>query len=244
MDPLTTAQIALLASAEVVMGNPLGLMLLLSTLASAAGQGISAGTTESANKKQAMGFARQRGGFMPILNRLRNPDFGALDQRAIKEMSRASDQIGSNRAAEGMSDAGRGGTDDLMSGTIGDIVAQLATAKMQQEFQNQQLMAEIMSGDAFAAPDPESFNPLLAGALGAVGGGAAGLGQGLGTLMGTEAGLGMLGQMGETPTPGPDPQFGVKRGSSLSFPRTNQALGSRGNTSFGVRAPSLRGLGG
>lgn len=212
---------------------PIGLLLAISGLASAGGNAISAGTTSAANRQQAQGYARQRAEYAPLLARLRNPNFGSLDRRAITEMSRASDQITANRASEGMLDAGRGGQDALVGQAVSDILASLAQAKQQADAQNQQLIAEILSGEAFAAPDPESFKPGQDALLGFLGGAAAGVGQGLSTLMGTELGLESLGGAGgfgksafPTATSGP-------KGSNMtfSFPRTSAALGRGGGGS-------------
>lgn len=238
---------------DVVLGiPPLILAMLISAAAGAAGSGIEGFQATKANRREAAGLAGQRARLEPILNRLRNPNFGSLDRKAVDDMSRASDQISSNRAASGMTDAGRGGADAMNSEVLSSILAQLAGDKQQATFQNEQLMAEILSNPIFSAPSPNEFNPWLDGALGFVGGAAAGAGKVAGTAAGVPGGLEGLsttptagvpvaksGSIGKAPMPG----FGVKGpglGSlsnndfSSNYPLTSRRAG-RQSGGFGVR---------
>lgn len=171
------------------------LPLITSMATSAIGGAVSAGTASSANRRQAEAARSKREIVERMMREVRGGAGGAraaLDEQATRDFSRAADQVGAQSAAAGMTNAGRGGQDALQAETLGGILAALAEAKNQDDLQRKQLLANMINDPAFSVPNPESFNPGSDALLGGLGGLASGGLNTMASMMGTEAGMGML----------------------------------------------------
>ncbi len=171
------------------------LPLFTSLASSGIGGALAAGTTSAANKREAEMAELRRAMLMRMKADILGGAQGAgdaMDQQAIRDFSRASDQIGAQAASTGMTNAGRGGQDALQAETLGALLAQLAQAKQQDDLQRQQLVTQLINDPSFTIPDPDSINVGADSFHGLLGGLASGGLNTMASFMGTDTGMQML----------------------------------------------------
>lgn len=170
------------------------LPLAASLLQGAVAGGTQASQAARENQRQDLAARMRRSELQPIIDRLRSArDHFGMDEQFVRDFSRASNQMEAQSAQSGMTNAGSGGVDQVRGDLLASGLAQMAQAKVAQEQQDQQLLAQILSDPSLYAGVGESANPTSAGILGALGGGLGGLGSTLNSFLSTEEGLAALG---------------------------------------------------
>lgn len=184
------------------------LPLLVSTLSGGIGSAINAGSKESANQRTAEGAAAQRRSLQSVIYELRHPNYNGVDAQFMADLTRSLGQLTANDAKAGTSGGGREST--AMSDALTKGLAQLAQFKSGDYQKRMQELASIMQSPAFAAPNPDSFNPAAAATGGFFGGSLAGAGSALSAFLSTTGGTELLKQAlgGGSPTLNPEQTYG------------------------------------
>ena len=166
--------------------------ILLGALFGGIGAGASAYGTEQANQRQAQGLDRQRQAILNWVSQLEN-------QRAPQGLvNQAVNAAKGSHALAGTLQSGVG-ANDILSAATGVV--------SQDMLQRYGMISNLLQNPSLGAPDPNTFNPGLAGFFGFLGGAAGGAGQGASGFMGTESGTNaLLGAFGLGPQPIPIPQ--------------------------------------
>lgn len=190
---------------------------IIPTLISAVGGAVSSGTqarqAERQNQMAADAAATRRTQLQGLIDSISQTDYRGLERAGSAQFSQASDQIEALTAGRGTFGAGSVGARNLQTQALSDMLTTLAAQKNQDELQRQQMVAGLMSDQAFYTPHPSAFNPSGAGMMAALGGGAAGLASGAASFFGTDVGQAWLAGLGAPKAPvapGAMPQFGVQ----------------------------------
>ena len=227
------------------------LPVIASLLQGAAAGGLHAFQSgRQANEDRRLAGIR-RAELQPIIDNLRKSrDWFQVEENLARNFSRSADQMAAEGAQTGMTGAGRGGLDQRRGDVLGELIASLSEAQMQDDRQRQAMLAELLSDPTLYAGQADQRNIGLESILGALTGGAAGLGSILPAFLSTPEGLDVLRGLGggKEPPANPDVNWwtdnltgaGTRSTSSTrSAPSTRPAyLGSLyNNHPSGVRAP-------
>lgn len=186
------------------------LPLIFSALASGISGGMqgssAARQAELENQRGAQSAAMQRKNFLDVIDRYRSVDFeGANARGSAAEFSNMADQIDAMTAARGTFGGGGTGSRAQQTMALSNILTGLASRNAEMQFGREQAIAQLMADPAFSTLHPDAFDPRRAAMRGGVQGFLGGLGagamSGLGSLMGSEAGLAALGIGGTQATP-------------------------------------------
>lgn len=169
------------------------LPLIAGILQEGVGQAIAAGRTARLNNQNIRLAQLRRQELQPLIDSLREArDFTQMEEQLVRDFTRASDQMAAERAQSGMTAAGTGGLDQVRRDTLGAMIASLAQAKAQDQTQRQQLLAEILSDPLLYEGERPTENAGLAALLSGLGGGLAGAGTILTSLLSTKEGIDVL----------------------------------------------------
>lgn len=180
------------------------LPLFASVLQGAIGGGLQASETAKQNETQRRMMMAKREQLQPIIDKLQQTrDYFDMEEQLARDFSRASDQMTAQAAQSGMTNAGSGGLDANRADLLGSMIAQLAQAKLADEAQRRQQLVQLLSDDSVYANEINPEDPLTSGLMGALLGGVSGAGSNLAAYLGSEAGIGLLGQaLGAKDRPG------------------------------------------
>lgn len=158
--------------------------------------GMQARAAGRENNRQRLAARMRRSELQPIIDRLSQArDYFGVEEQFVRDFSRSADQMAAQSSQSGMTNAGRGGLDQLRRDELGTGLAALAQYKTQNEMARQQMLAQILSDPSLYAGVGEADNVGAQTLWGALGGGAAGVGSALTAFLGTEEGMAALGSM-------------------------------------------------
>lgn len=199
------------------------------------GNALAANSASQENNRQRLVSQARRAELQPIIDRLQEArDYFGVEEQFTRDFSRASEQMAAQSAQSGMTDAGRGGLDQVRADQLGAGLASLAQFKTQDEAQRQNLLAQILSDPSlFGGVVPEE-NTGLQTFLGGLGGAAAGAGSVLNSFISTPEGMAALGSLfGQG---GPTTQNVVDNGSVMGTPMFGDALISQARSGMNAQA--------
>jgi len=191
------------------------LPLLVSMLSGGIGSALQAGTTESANKRTALGEQSQRRSLQSVVEELRNPDYSGVDAQFMLDLGRTLGQLKGKQAASGTTGSGRG--QSAIDDAVTKGLAQLAQFKTTDQTNRAHELASIFANPAFAGANPSSFDPGGAAAKAFFGGLLAGGGSALTSFLGTQGGAEILkNALGGGESFAPIPKEGPVSGSGIA----------------------------
>lgn len=149
------------------------LPLLLSAGLSAISGGFSAWQRSRENQAAARAQQRRAASLEEAIARMYATDFTS------PRVGRASRNIGAGFAGAGLGGSG------MASAAMGEAAAAISAEDLARK---NSLEMQIRQDQAFSGYSPDDFNPFLNAIIGALGGGAAGVGSAYGSYLGTEVG--------------------------------------------------------
>ena len=169
------------------------LPIAASIIQGAVGQGMAANSAARENQRQSQIMSLRRQELQPIIDRLREArNYFGVEETLVRDFSRSADQMAAQSAQTGMTNAGSGGLDNNRADLLGSLLSGLAEYKNQDEMQRQQMLAALLSDPTMYGGMVGTDDPTQAGLLGALGGGAAGLGSALNSFISTKEGMDAL----------------------------------------------------
>lgn len=207
------------------------LPLAASFLQGAIGSGIQANQAARENERNRLVMQMRRSELQPIIDRLRKArDYFGVDEQFVRDFSRASDQANQQAAQSGMTNAGRGGLDQVQGDLLASGLAELARFKTQDDMQREQMLAQILSDPTLYGGQLPPENVGAQTAWGALGGGVAGLGSALNSFISTDEGMAALAGLFTPETvalEAPKPKLGV---TPMALPTPDVSITTRNPT--------------
>jgi hypothetical protein len=158
--------------------------------------GMSASAAARENNRQSEISRLRRAELQPIIDQLRQArDYFGVEENLVRDFSRSADQMAAQSAQTGMTNAGSGGLDRGRADVLGAMLAGLAQFKDQDDFQRQQLLAQLVGDPSLYNDAGGNENASSAGMMGALLGGAGGAGSALNAFIGTKEGLAAFGKL-------------------------------------------------
>ena len=170
------------------------LPIVASILQGGIGSALSANAASQENNRNRLISQARRAELQPLIERLKEArDYFGVEEQFTRDFSRASNQMAAQSAQTGMTNAGSGGLDQVRGDMLASGLAQLAQYKTGVEQKDERLLAEILSDPSLyggVVPEENTGRQTL---LGALGGGAAGLGSVFNSFLSTPEGMQALG---------------------------------------------------